>query len=332
MTDDIIWPKLLVRGIANKNLNILFGAGIGFEFGFPLWDDLIKGIFEDIRHKLNDDDIQEFNAFLDVKDYLEAMEFLIYKSSEEVIDCMERSFQSEEFSQDQIENSNLYLLLKLGAHSYLTTNVDDSFEQVKSYSGHRTATIFPYTSEEDIKDKVIFHDSKSNPLIIRLHGELSQKSSLVFSKSQYHQLMLDNPYIYHQILPALFLTSATLIVGYSLSDPDLQLLLQNMNSVEGTRKNIFLLNTSNSLSDFKKRNLETRYGINVIDLTKFNSGILEDEGNYETKLLKFYLKQLVNVKDKCEQLDINELKELLNKSDKAINDQLFDKERYLNGT
>lgn len=320
---NIVWPRILLRGIAHQNLNILFGAGLGVEFGFPLWDNLIKNIFNDVEYKLTESNKKEFCSLMNSHDFLEAMEFLLDVASDEVIECMERSLQSEEFNQDSIENSNLYLLLKLKAHSYLTTNIDNSFEQVKSYTGHKTAIIYPHTSEEDIKDKLIYHDSSSNPLIIRLHGDLSMKSSLIFSKSQYDDLMNGNSYIYTQILPALFLTSATLIVGYSFSDPDLQLLLQNMNSVEGTRKNIFLLNTSKEMTDFRKNILKKRYGINIIDLTQGDFPDDENIKNKESNLLKYFLRELLKAKEYFEGLSLNEVKDIFTGSDVNINNKIF---------
>ena len=70
-------------------------------------------------------------------------------------------------------------------------------------------------------------------LIIKAHGSIDDTEKLIFTAKQYYQAQEDYPEFYH-LLSALFLTHTVVFLGYSLNDPDINLLLQ------------FLHNTANS--------------------------------------------------------------------------------------
>jgi len=63
---------------------------------------------------------------------------------------------------------------------------------------------------------------------VKAHGCVSDPSKIVLSRSSYFSARRDFPGFY-ELLDALFLTNTLLFVGYSLSDPDIQLVLENAN-------------------------------------------------------------------------------------------------------
>ena len=237
--NQIEWPKILLRSLGFGNLAILFGAGATYDLGFPLWEQLIKNIYTDLKSSMSPQQQEEIEEFIKIKDYLEAVEYFIEHSEEKFYDIMQSSFSRDDFDEDIISNSNEALLLKLNAHSYLTTNIDNSLEYAKGTVGKKSANIYCYNKEEDIKDRLILHDNEKNPLIIRLHGELSDKNSLIFSRGQYDKLLAKNYYVFEKIFPALLLTSATIIVGYSMSDPDIQMVLERIYETKGKWSHLF---------------------------------------------------------------------------------------------
>lgn len=64
--------------------------------------------------------------------------------------------------------------------------------------------------------------------IVKAHGCITDPSKIVLTRSQYFKERQDHPNFY-KVLDALFLTNTLFFVGYSLSDPDIQLLLENSN-------------------------------------------------------------------------------------------------------
>lgn len=310
----IKWPKMLLKGLAYDNLTILFGAGIPYEFDFPLWDKLVDLIFEEIKSELNSSETLEIQEYIKAKDYLNVIEILSHKNQEEVIDFINNQFYKDDFDREKVENSNEKLLFDLNANVYLTTNVDNSLEEVKGLAGKKAANIYSYKNDNDIRDKLISHNSEKDPLIVRLHGELKEYSSLIFTQSQYSKLNKKDLFVFKQLLPSLFLVTTVLIIGYSISDPDIQLILEKTTKIKGKRNNIFFINVDPNLSEHKKRMFRMRFGIYVIDIPQ-----TEDDMTLE---LKNILTQMVEIKKKLCEYTLSEKRELFKKGDSTISREL----------
>ena len=309
------WPKTLLRGLAYENLTVVFGAGIPYEFGFPLWGQLIDKIISELDNKLNDDEKKELEEYTKTKDYLNAIELLMYKDKESTIDLLENTFRYDSFTEYNLEDSNGHLLFSLNANSYITTNIDNSLEEVKGLSGKRAANIYSYKNEKDIRDKLIFHNSERDPLIVRIHGELKDHSSLIFSQTQYTDLNKEDLFVFTQLLPSLFLTSIVIIAGYSISDPDIQLILERSSIVKGNKDNIFFINADPKQTPHQKRMFSKRFGIRVLD-------VYTTEKNNITESLKIALKELVSLKEIIKHYDAAEKRELFKCGDKSIQAKL----------
>ncbi|WP_081313342.1 SIR2 family protein [Brochothrix thermosphacta] len=164
--------------------------------------------------------------------------------------------------------------------------MDNSLGSIKGLSGKKAANIYCY-DDKDVRDKIIFNDGENDPLILRLHGELKNTNSLIFSQTQYTELMRQDYFVFEQLIPAVLLTSAVIIVGYSLNDPDIQLVLENTAKNKGIRSNIYLISTDNQVFEHRKKIFSNRYGIEIID-------IYTEQGH--TMSLKFALEELVQLK------------------------------------
>ncbi len=64
--------------------------------------------------------------------------------------------------------------------------------------------------------------------MIKAHGCVSDPTKIVLSRSSYYTAKQEYPGFY-RLLDALFLTHTLLFVGCSLTDPDIQLVLENAN-------------------------------------------------------------------------------------------------------
>ena len=65
-------------------------------------------------------------------------------------------------------------------------------------------------------------------LIVKAHGCVADPARIVLSRSQYFKERQLHAGFYN-VLDALFITHTILFVGYSMSDPDIQLVLENSN-------------------------------------------------------------------------------------------------------
>ena len=118
---------------------------------------------------------------------------------------------------DRFEPSSLFqALLDLEPKIVFTTNYDKLFE-VASRSGFASHS---YTSED------LGHDLRlGEPVLVKLHGSTDQIKDIILTRTDYAQLMRRGREVF-DALRALSLTSTILFVGYTLDDPDVQLVLQ----------------------------------------------------------------------------------------------------------
>lgn len=297
----IQWPQTLLKSMLFNNLTVFFGAGVTKELGFKLWSELIEQLRSEIS--LNDDLVKELTESINSNNYLNAMDIFFSEKEQETVSLINRMYMLDEFDKNQILNSNEALLFELGASAYLTTNVDNSLEEVLGKKGKKSTVIYSYKNQEDIKDKLVDRDFDRNPLVVRLHGDLKEAKSLIFSQKQYSQLTKDNNFVFQYLIPSLLVSTMTLFVGYSIGDPDIQLILENTSRVRGLNLNLVLINTDPKLSTHQKELFTMRYGIKVIDI-KF------DELD-QTQALKRGLTELATIRKKLKDLQPGDARDIL---------------------
>ena len=85
-------------------------------------------------------------------------------------------------------------------------------------------------------------------LIIKAHGTIDDTDHIVFTHSQYSRIR--NSYAtFYRMLDSLLLTHTFIFLGCGLSDPDIQLVLENLNfSFPGCRPHYMII-PSNNLSE-----------------------------------------------------------------------------------
>ena len=66
--------------------------------------------------------------------------------------------------------------------------------------------------------------------IFKLHGDIGSPGSIVLTSRDYDRLIIRNPHT-RSFLQAAFINYTVLFVGYSLSDPDFQLILSELTSI-----------------------------------------------------------------------------------------------------
>jgi hypothetical protein len=108
------------------------------------------------------------------------------------------------------------LLSKAVLSGILTTNWDDflqsTFSEFKVNIGQR---------------EIIFSDQHSIGDIYKIHGCVSQPESLILTSEDYDRFIQNNHYLNSKIL-TLFVDYPIVFMGYSLSDPNIELILKNI--------------------------------------------------------------------------------------------------------
>lgn len=125
-----------------------------------------------------------------------------------------------------VPNCEIYNdLLKMDPKTIVTTNYDELLEKNFEHFSHGTEA----HSICDHKATKLLTDLRS-PIrsIVKMHGCITNPSNVVLDRSSYFKAKRDNPGLFNTI-SALMTVNTVLFLGYSINDPDIQLILENSN-------------------------------------------------------------------------------------------------------
>lgn len=119
-----------------------------------------------------------------------------------------------------LEFEELELLRSANAiEGVITTNYDGLLE-----------TIFPEFAVYAGQEQLLFNPSYDVGEIFKIHGSTNDPETLVLTTSDYDQFNTRNPYLAAKLL-TIFVEHPVVFLGYSLSDPNIKQILQNIGSV-----------------------------------------------------------------------------------------------------
>lgn len=206
---------------------IFAGAGVGVEAKLPGWKEALEGLASHIGQY---DDIIK-NVIIDrinKKKYLDAAE-LYYNADtieENKINGLEIIFAKT----PQI-NNNLKSLSNLRIEQFITTNYDQTFEDLWSLSKKISIPSLCNAKEDFLAAHRFVASNK--PFVIHIHGTIIKPTSIVLCRSHYDKLK--NIESYFHFLKHLLMTQSILFMGFSFDDPALKAF------IEYTRDNLQLI-------------------------------------------------------------------------------------------
>ena len=221
----IDWPEYLIDATARRKSVLFLGSGISAnscndEGKHPLtWEAFLKDILVKRSAKLSKQKAV-IEQMIKVNDYLTACEIIV----ETLGDNDFGELAANEFRRPGYKPSNIHkAVYQLDSRLVLTPNVDKIYEQYALNESHSTIVIKSYY-EDDIAKYLRTNDF----LIIRVHGYVDDVSKIIFTHRQYSEARCKYASFY-KILDALILTHTFVFLGCGISDPDIQLILENMN-------------------------------------------------------------------------------------------------------
>ncbi len=266
------WPKALITELAARRCIIFLGSGASAgciaqdsQKRPPTWNAFLRSLIQLIPNLDSNETV--INGLIESGKYLEAAE-IIY---ELVPKADYTRFIREELDVPRYSPSKIHeSVMELDPKIVITTNYD------KIYDNYCTIGIAEegYNVSKYYDDHLIADLRSPVRIIIKAHGCVSDASKIVLTKSQYFKARKDFSNFY-KILDALFLSHTILFIGYSLSDPDIQLVLENANITAPTvHPHYFVI--GNSLHPVIKRANQTSYNLEFIEFTEGNFSELEE--------------------------------------------------------
>lgn len=223
-----IWPDNLVEELAYRRCLIFLGSGISATAknddgeSPDTWGAFLDNVKSKMKNSSGDD--KKF-----VEDMLKKQNYLLaLQAIADLCDSGEYSnYLKSQYLRGKYKPSKVHELIKdLDSKIVVTTNFDKLYEGLCHEPEYIT---FDYTDTRSIIGSIKAPEN----IIIKAHGSIDDTEKLIFTAKQYYQAQEKYPEFYH-LMTALFLTHTVVFFGYSLNDPDINLLLQ------------FLHNTANS--------------------------------------------------------------------------------------
>lgn len=219
----VSWPSSLVDRIVADRWVLFIGSGVSASCknaagnGPPTWaqllDELCHLITDDAQRKIGDDLIAS-------RDYLSAADHIRYTLAEEgnlALYQQTLRVAVEGPANDRFVPSKLFdHLLSLEPRVVFTTNYDKLFDTA-SKPGFRNHSFMSENLGAELRC--------GEPVFVSLHGSTDAINDIVLTRTDYVRVSKTGREVF-DALKGLALTSTILFVGYSLDDPDIQLVLQ----------------------------------------------------------------------------------------------------------
>ena len=267
----MIWPKALITELASRRCIVFLGSGASAgaissngDKNPPTWGNFLKSLITMMNVKTDEDVIQDY---LNKEKFLEAAEIII----KNIPPADYSSFIREEFKNPKYNASKIHeSVLEIDPKIVITTNYDEIYD---SYCRSGSA-IEGYNVSKYYESHIISDLRSPVRLIIKAHGCVSDVTKIVLTKTQYFRARQEYSNFY-KVLDSLFLTHTILFVGYSLTDPDIQLVLENVNICAPSSHPHYFV-TGNNINDAIKKANKNAYNIEFIEFPANNYEELND--------------------------------------------------------
>lgn len=217
--------KALTRELADRRCIIFLGAGASAGCSGvkgqlpPTWKNLLTEAAE--RLKLEQQDKAIALELLNEGSYLNAAEVIFADTNiADAKDFFRDNFLTPRYNPKSIQE----MVHKLDQKIVITTNYDVIYEKQCGPIDGENGYIVKRYYDEGILDEV----RSPNHLIRKAHGCTKEPEKIILTRSQYYKIKKEHP-LFYNALNSLFLTHTVLFIGCSLSDPDIQLILENTN-------------------------------------------------------------------------------------------------------
>ena len=255
------WDRSFVEELAARRCIVFMGSGVSAgclsadkSKSPPDWSSLLN-LLNGAMPQSTD---KEFALKkIESKEYLDAAEIICSRISASDFTAIMRS----EFITPKYQASDVHkAVLKIDPKIVVTTNYDDIYEKYCStgdaFAGYNVCRYYDTHLINDLRSPV--------RSIIKAHGCVTDPSRAVLTKHQYFKARQESPNFF-KILDALFMTHTLLFIGYSLSDPDIQLLLENTNITAPSAHQHYALVRKGSIHEALRSAAMKSYNIRFVE-------------------------------------------------------------------
>lgn len=275
----------LLTTIYSKNFFLWIGSGFSYNFGYGSWGQVLQKISEEINYPLK----------LDSKNPLRAAELLCsFAKTDKKLD--EYEFNSIvaksliELKKEVEKPDWARLFTSFAPNMIVTTNWDDVLE--KLFDGLPNVIV-----RKDTRPQV----SPTGRNIFKIHGDAGRPSSIVVTQSQYFSFQREDTYLNRKIY-TLFSESSPVFLGYSLSDPNIGFIYEEVYAHLGEEKPpaYMVIHPDVSDRDFRESSLLFK-GKNIFlikaEIGEFLNDLIPEMKEFRKTSKRFFV-QYSNIEDR----------------------------------
>ncbi len=233
----IRWPAELVSAIARRRCVVVLGSGVSRQsvnaagLRPPTWSELLT---EGVRRLTCTNAVKgAIHKALRSREYLLVCQMV----KEQMGDPEFREFLREQFLTPQFQAAPIHdSIISLDSRIVATPNFDKIFDTRINTVQNNSVAIKCF-DHDDLAQAI----RSKNRLVIKIHGSIDTPTQTIFTRQEYAQARQKYASFY-AVLEALILTHTFLFLGCGLSDPDVQLLLEDYsNRFRHTSPHFFVL-------------------------------------------------------------------------------------------
>ncbi|EJQ32380.1 hypothetical protein IEC_05392 [Bacillus toyonensis] len=239
--------KKIQEASENNKLVVFVGAGVSANSGIPTWGALIEEMSKDLG---NFDDINSSDAYLKIPQF-----YYNERREKEYFEKLNEVFFSRKYKTNPLHNE----IFKLNPTHIITTNYDTLLEEAAIEGGY-----FYHIVKHDLD---LPYDNL-NKTIIKMHGDFENKN-IVLKEDDYLNYS-SNFTLIENYLKSLIATNTVVFVGYSVNDPNFNLIFQWVKSIlKNHFQPAYLIESSKEYSRMEHHYYKNR-GINIIYYNEIN--------------------------------------------------------------
>jgi SIR2-like domain len=258
----ITWDEALVDELCGRRVILFLGAGAtmscartsatGSVDSTPSWPQLLQLL--SAASRCSADDLKHVENLSEKERYLDAAQIIRTNlTNQEYGRILTNEFKN-------LETKGLHdAVLKLDQRIVMTTNYDSAYEDLCMRGAGRDGYSVLNYYDSGLANRL----RSPTRLILKLHGSVKHPEQTVLTRSEYFQAKSDNPRFF-ALVQSLFATYTLVFIGYSLSDPDIQLLLETSN-VGGSHSFRHYAVVPSGIHQAVGRAMSEAYGINLVE-------------------------------------------------------------------
>ena len=269
--------KVLCEAARAHTLVPLIGAGVSQQASsitntFPNWSELITRL---IQYAIERGyiTVQESDA---ITGLVNSGEFLL--AAEGVRGHMPTNsyveFLREQFDGETTDSAIHEAIWNLKCPIIMTTNYDTLLEDAYAAMYRKAPHVVSYHDAAEVANAMPHGGSIKRSIVFKLHGTIDAPETVVLTNRDYQNLVLHESG-YRAVISAVFISRVVLMIGYSMTDPELRALLSEIReSLFGRNDPDYMIVRRHGEPNLVLQDLYRKeYGIETIEVEGSDNGV-----------------------------------------------------------